>query len=211
MLPALPLALTGTALVALLWAEARSKQLGVWLSKPLASAGFVWLGLQLRGSGPEHDWLLLGLVLCMLGDVLLIPDDERAFKAGIAAFGLGHLAYLVSFVHLGLQPGTTGLAAGLLLALAMGVWRWLSPHIPADMRVPVAVYIVIITSMTAAAAGTTHHTGNERIALAAVAFFVSDLAVARDAFVTPAFSNRAWGLPLYYAAQLLFASCLVGL
>ena len=40
---------------------------------------------------------------------------------------------------------------------------------------------------------------------AAVAFYLSDVSVARDRFVAPGFGNRIWGLPLYYAAQLLFA------
>ena len=39
----------------------------------------------------------------------------------------------------------------------------------------------------------------------AVLFAVSDISVARDQFVRPAFINRLWGLPLYYAAQLLLA------
>jgi hypothetical protein len=30
--------------------------------------------------------------------------------------------------------------------------------------------------------------------------------VARDRFVSHQFVNRAWGLPLYYAAQLLLAT-----
>ena len=38
-----------------------------------------------------------------------------------------------------------------------------------------------------------------------MAFFVSDLAVAREQFVSEGFVNKTWGLPLYYAAQLLFA------
>jgi hypothetical protein len=38
-----------------------------------------------------------------------------------------------------------------------------------------------------------------------LAFYLSDLAVARDRFVARAFVNRLWGLPLYYAAQILFA------
>ena len=33
----------------------------------------------------------------------------------------------------------------------------------------------------------------------------ADLFVARERFVSPAFGNRAIGLPLYYAAQILFA------
>ena len=36
-------------------------------------------------------------------------------------------------------------------------------------------------------------------------FVVSDLAVARDNFVTPGFTNRLSGLPLYYGGQLLLA------
>ena len=39
----------------------------------------------------------------------------------------------------------------------------------------------------------------------AALFFVSDLAVARDKFVGASFLNRAWGLPAYYAGQLLIA------
>jgi hypothetical protein len=46
--------------------------------------------------------------------------------------------------------------------------------------------------------------GNGVILAAAVAFYLSDLAVARDRFVAPGFRNRLWGLPLYYGAQLLF-------
>lgn len=44
--------------------------------------------------------------------------------------------------------------------------------------------------------------------VAAAAFFVSDLAVARNKFVSPGIVNRLWGLPLYYAANLAFASSL---
>jgi hypothetical protein len=35
---------------------------------------------------------------------------------------------------------------------------------------------------------------------------LSDLSVARDRFVAPGFVNRAWGLPTYFAAQLLLAA-----
>ena len=39
-----------------------------------------------------------------------------------------------------------------------------------------------------------------------MAFALSDLSVARDRFVRPGFANAAWGLPLYFAAQLVIAS-----
>jgi hypothetical protein len=44
------------------------------------------------------------------------------------------------------------------------------------------------------------------VAVGALAFAASDVSVARDRFVRPEFVNRAWGLPLYYAAQLLLAT-----
>jgi uncharacterized membrane protein YhhN len=43
----------------------------------------------------------------------------------------------------------------------------------------------------------------------ALLFYVSDLAVARNRFVAPGFANRAWGLPAYYAGQMLLASTLM--
>ena len=43
------------------------------------------------------------------------------------------------------------------------------------------------------------------IPVGAVMFTASDIAVVRDRFVAPGFVNRLWGLPLYYAAQLIIA------
>ena len=48
--------------------------------------------------------------------------------------------------------------------------------------------------------------GPWQVAVGALAFTASDVAVARDRFVKNGFQNRAWGLPLYYGAQLLIAA-----
>ena len=48
--------------------------------------------------------------------------------------------------------------------------------------------------------------GDDPIRLvAALLFYLSDLAVARERFVAPGRTNRLWGLPTYYVAQILFA------
>jgi hypothetical protein len=39
--------------------------------------------------------------------------------------------------------------------------------------------------------------------IGALAFAASDISVAVDRFVKPAFVNKLWGFPLYYVAQLL--------
>ena len=93
-----------------------------------------------------------------------------------------------------------------LAALAWRVYRWLVPGVPRQLKPAVGAYCVVITTMVAIAVGTTVATGDARVAIGAVMFFVSDLSVARDKFVAPGFANRAWGLPLYYAAQLVLAS-----
>ena len=46
---------------------------------------------------------------------------------------------------------------------------------------------------------------DEKNAIGATMFWVSDLAVARRQFVDPSPRSAIWGLPLYYGAQLLFA------
>ncbi len=43
------------------------------------------------------------------------------------------------------------------------------------------------------------------LAAGALCFFASDGAVARQRFSHESFWNKAWGLPLYFAGQLLIA------
>ena len=57
--------------------------------------------------------------------------------------------------------------------------------------------------MTALACAVTGAGGPSSVAAGAIAFTASDISVARDRFVQPGFANRAWGLPLYYLAQVL--------
>ncbi|MEE4661718.1 MAG: lysoplasmalogenase family protein, partial [Halieaceae bacterium] len=102
------------AVAALLLTEARYPQLE-WLFKPLAALCFVALALNLDALDTVYGrWLLAGLLLCLLGDVLLIAKSDAAFLAGLASFLLGHLLYGVAFLTLPLNP--TALLAGGVLA-----------------------------------------------------------------------------------------------
>lgn len=175
--------------------------------KPLASLGFracAWAAG--AGASVYGRWMLSGLGLCALGDICLIPrGNGRLFLAGIAAFALGHVVYTWAFVARGTQPTLSLLVAAIMIAVVLLTLRWLRGHVPADMTVPVRIYMVVIAAMVAAAAGASAATGDARIALGAGAFAASDLSVARERFVRPSFFNLLWGLPLYYAAQLLLA------
>jgi uncharacterized membrane protein YhhN len=200
-------AATAAAVACLLIAERRGAPLGVWVAKPVASTGFVALALA-RGALDDGygRWVLGALALGWLGDVLLIPKGaRRSFAAGLASFLLGHLAFVGAFWVRGTHA--LWLAGGALCAaaLALPVLRWLGPHVPARLRSAVRAYVAVISAMLAAAAGAFGATGDAQLLAGAIGFFASDLAVARQRFVAPSFANKLWGLPLYYAAQLLLA------
>jgi uncharacterized membrane protein YhhN len=199
--------LTLVGVGALLSAEALGLAALKWIAKPLASSGFVAaaLGAGALGGGYGRA-VLVALAFSWIGDVLLIPKSQRFFLAGLVAFLLGHLAFGAAFLVRGVAVSWAAAALVGLVPAALLVGRWLLPSVPDSMRVPVLVYMAGITLMVALAAGTVGAQGRPLILAAAVAFFVSDLSVARDAFVAPGLVNRLWGLPLYYGAQLLFAA-----
>jgi len=198
---------TIVATAALLAAERAAWQPGVWAAKPIAAAGFVaaaWANGAL--ATPYGTWILAGLALSWLGDVLLIPKTQpRAFLAGLVAFLLGHVAYTIAFAVRGLDVATVLVALVAVLALGLAALRWLLPHVSARMRGPVLAYVAVISMMLACAAGTVGRAGGAAIFVGAFAFYLSDLAVARQRFVEKSFTNKAWGLPLYFGAQLVLA------
>jgi len=199
--------LTLIAVGALLVAEFRGVRAGVWVAKPLASSGFVAASLASGALASVYGRsVLIALLLCWLGDVLLIPQTRAAFLAGLVSFLLGHLAFAFAFAQRGLAPGLFALALVAALAAGLVFLRYCEPHVPAALRHPVRVYVAAISLMLACAAGTVAKAGAPAILLGAFMFWLSDLAVARDRFIAPGPWNRLWGLPLYYGAQLVFAS-----
>ncbi len=199
-------AITALLVVGLLIAESRHSQLGKWICKPLASAGFVAAALARHAEQTAYGRAVLAaLVLSFLGDLLLIPKSKKIFQAGILSFLLGHVAFCYAFVAHGVH--TTSFAGTLivLVIVAVLVGRWLLAHVEGGMRIPVLAYIAVITTMVACAAGTR----TPIIFAGAFAFYLSDLSVARDRFVAPGFINRLWGLPLYYGAQLVLAATVI--
>jgi uncharacterized membrane protein YhhN len=195
------------AVSGLLLAEQRRSEVGKWLTKPAASAAFVAVALASGALESVYGQLLLaGLLLCLVGDVLLIPEQRPAvFRAGVFAFLAGHVAYAAAFLTRPLSATWMMVAAALILLVLWQVWRWLRTTLPRDMRVPVQAYFAVIGVMSILACGVTGAGGPAVVAVGALAFTASDISVARDRFVRPQFLNRAWGLPLYYAAQVLLA------
>ena len=195
--------------VALVTAEIKLAPRARYVLKPLASIGFLATALQagaLDGASPYGLWIFAGLVLSFWGDVFLMADERPAlFLAGLGSFLLGHVAYVVAFISFGVDLKLTALSGAALLPIAWFVWRWLRPHVPSDMLVPVIAYVVVICAMLAHAVGAWGAGGTILMPIGATLFWISDLAVARRQFVDPSPMNAVWGLPIYYAGQLVLA------
>jgi uncharacterized membrane protein YhhN len=194
------------------------------VSKLLASAAFVALGMMafeiVRDPARVQygQLIFIGLVFGAIGDAALLGKSSGAFLGGLGSFLLGHIAYIIAFAYLvppsGWLTGAGGYAAIPIVA-GLGVLALLWPKL-GSMRVPVIAYVLAIVTMVVAAIAAWRTDAlpdpqRTRMLIGALLFFVSDLAVARDKFVKATFSNKSWGLPAYYAAQLFIAWSLAGL
>lgn len=156
--------------------------------------------------------LVAALALCAAGDALLSRETDSTFMAGIAAFALGHLAYIALFLT---QPVSD---PALILDRPAIVWSLvilgivmatlLAPR-AGDLKGPVLAYIPIILGMGITVLALPD-TGHLRWALpAAIAFIASDLILATEKFLLPA-NHPALKLtpyliwPLYWGAQAGF-------
>ena len=209
MVPALTVSIVFTLVgalfvVVLVASEERSDSLRR-IAKPVASLCFIATAIAAGALDSSYGiWVLVALLLSAVGDVALLGSGTPAFLGGLVSFLLGHVAYTVAFAVRGLDAAWAAVGVAALVIPFVVVMRWLIPH-AGEMRGPVAAYAVVITVMVAGAVGTMGTNADGRILAAAIGFYISDLAVARDRFVVPGPVNRLWGLPLYYGAQFLFA------
>lgn len=224
--------LAAALLAALLLFEVRGRRAARLVAKTALSVLFVaTAAAQVQHAGsPIYAWTVLtALILCLVGDVCLaLPltpagrgadsarrsgakgsPRRRWFLAGLVAFLLGHVGYVVAFFAIGRLNALTGWGSALTVVVSGTVFRWLAPKL-GTMFVPVLVYVLVITTMVMGAwtvAGTSELSllGRGLVIWGAVLFFVSDLFVARQRFAAPGRLNALVGLPLYYAGQFLIA------
>nr|WP_239135108.1 lysoplasmalogenase [Streptomyces sp. SID12488] len=153
--------------------------------------------------------LPVALLLGWAGDVLLLSDVDPAFLAGMASFAAGHVCYLALFRRYGKgdrsakgAPRARGarirLAGVYALALA-GTLAALWPGLPAELRVPVAGYSLLLTAMAyrATALGL-------RAGVGGALFLLSDTLIATGVADLPQLPRPDfWIMLTYVAAQWL--------
>ena len=197
-------------LAGLLYCEKKEAQKVKLAVKTLLSSLFIFAAvLQFHPIPPYFRFMLIGMIFCLGGDVFLALPGKKMFLGGLVSFLLGHVFYTAAFFRTaGFNHWTvTGLAISVLAGAV--VFLWLRPHL-GSMKVPVVFYILVITAMVVGAwsmvgAGGLKATGRIAAFVGAMAFYVSDIFVARQRFLKAEFANRLIGLSLYYGGQFLLA------
>lgn len=183
-----------------------------WLAKPAVMVClFIWLFLNTGLQGLTL-WFGLGILFSLLGDVLLMLSLERMFVVGLGAFLLAHFSYIMGFQK---QLAAASLGS-LLLIVILGVSGVrVMRRIVGAMRakgqnrliLPVVLYSAVITVMLFAAMTTIFDpawtTGAAFLVSAGAFFFyLSDIILAWNRFVSPIQNGRLINIGLYHMGQI---------
>lgn len=137
------------------------------------------------------------------GDVLLQLDGQSAFLAGMGSFAAAHVCYVVMFVQRGAlddRRRSLLVAAGYAAAWAAMIGQ-LWPGL-GELRLPVALYSLLLTSTAVTSAGLGWRTG-----LGGGLFLLSDTLIAtRLAGWAKLPGHEFWIMATYVTAQYLLAS-----
>ena len=197
-------------LVGLLYFEKKDSVKGILPTKTLLSCLFIVVALiQPHPIPGYYTFILIGLIFCLGGDVLLALPQERAFFLGLVSFLLGHVFYVVGFMSVAQINIMTWVGTPITLILSGAIYWRLLPNL-GDMKIPVLVYVIVITVMVVCACSVfgvsnLNLGGMYLVLVGAVSFYFSDVFVARDRFLKNEFLNRLIGLPMYYFGQFLIA------
>ncbi|WP_202528284.1 lysoplasmalogenase [Streptomyces sp. SID5770] len=142
--------------------------------------------------------LVVALLFGWGGDVFLLSDADWAFLVGMGSFAAGHVCYLVLFGRRRTSP-----ALGALYAVALvGTVALLWPDLPAELRIPVAGYSLLLTAMAYRASSLGLLAG-----LGGALFLLSDTLIATGVAEWPQPpAPDFWIMLTYLAAQCLLTT-----
>ncbi|MFZ5911307.1 MAG: lysoplasmalogenase [Chloroflexota bacterium] len=172
---------------------------------------FAWLALagDLQGA---LLWFGLGILLSLAGDVALLSID-RFFTVGLAAFLLTHLAYLIGF-NTPFPKSAAIWSIGIAIVIGLSAVRVMRPIVAgvrkkgqARLATPVILYGVVITLMLLSALLTLFRpewksTPALLVSAGAFLFYLSDIVLAWNRFVSPIRHGRLLNIGLYHLGQI---------
>lgn len=210
------------ALAFILWDWYETRRMSVkirYLTKPMATA-LIWLGLVLHLSSLSCPvWLFVaGLALGLAGDVFLMFRGESFFKAGLASFLLGHIAYIIGFTFGGrVNYGAWAAVMAIIpIVILVFFFRIIIRKMEGGLKPPVIAYSLVINLMLFMALLNIYRLEWDVTAtILSIAgsglFVLSDSLLAYDKFARPPGPPRdeLWVMITYHLAQIAIAAAVV--
>ena len=204
------LALVFAALEAI--AVSRNVEKLEYVAKPAVMAClFLWLYMS-TGLHGHPFWFGVGVLFSLAGDVLLMISLDKMFLLGLVAFLIAHLAYINGFQEELTAASAWSLIPLLFIAIAASrLLRWITEAMrtkgESRLIIPVMVYGTVVSVMLYAGISTfydpTWKFSSALLAgLGAFLFWLSDLILAWNKFVSPIKNGRGWNIALYHLGQI---------
>ena len=202
------------------WYETRRMSAKIrYLTKPMATA-LIWLGLVLHL--PSLSWpvwlFVVGLVLGLAGDVFLMFRGEAFFKAGLASFLLGHIAYIIGFAFSGSLGNTVWVVAIAMIPMIILAFFYhlIITKVVGALKLPVIAYSLVINLMLYMALLNIFRlewgaTATILSIAGSVLFVLSDSLLAYNKFARAPGPPRdeLWVMITYHLAQISIAAAVV--
>lgn len=191
------------------WKDLKSLE---YVAKPAVMVClFIWLTTT-AGLQGALLWFGIGILFSLAGDIALMFTD-RFFVLGLIAFLLAHIAYLVGF-NTPVPQSLDVWAIAISIIIGISAVRLLR-RIVAGVRntqprlvVPVIVYGAVITLMLLSALLTLfrpewNSTPAYLVSIGVFLFYLSDIILAWNRFVTPIKNGRLVNIAIYHLGQIM--------
>ncbi len=173
---------------------------------------FLWLWTAV-GLNSVSLWFGLGLILSLMGDVLLMLSLDRFFLFGLVAFLLAHVAYVIGFNIPLPALSLWGIVFAVMVSLGGAriirrILDALASKGQTRMRTPIIVYSTIISIMLLSAMIKLMDISWDANAALLVSggaflFYISDIILAWNKFVSPIQYGRIYNIGAYHLGQIM--------
>ncbi len=187
------------------WAVATDRRRLEEVAKPAVMVLLIGWVLTVPGADPTvRTWVVVALGLSLVGDVLLLPRID-VFVGGLAAFLLGHLAFVPA-----LLPHADGLTGGIaalgLVPAAAFVGRRIADGARQHGGQPLASAVVVYVVAVGATALLAVASRAPLVMLGGLLFATSDGVLGWNRFVAPLPNGRTIVHVTYHLAQVGLAT-----
>ncbi len=206
----LVLALTAAFLEAIA-VQKNMQRLEVFAKPAVMILLWIWLFAS-TGLHGNAFWFGFGILFSLLGDIVLLSHTDRMFVLGLVAFLLAHIFYLVGFKNelLNFTAWSTILILFIYvngLRLLRRIVSAMQAHGRGALSIPVIVYGLVISLMLYAAMTTMYDPAWKTsaallVTVGAILFWISDLILAWNRFVSPVQHGRVFNMITYHLGQI---------